>query len=309
MGVHPATTIERILQMSLPPPPEQPSGQPPWEQQRPQQYPGQPPPYQQRPQSGQGEPPFQRYQPPPRTPRRKHTGRNIALLAAAAVLVLIVAAIAGAASHKKSPAAATASGAGASASPSPTPLTAAEQKFVSDIRGGLGQPGYNYQGNDASIVSLGQQICSARQDGDSQATVLAGLGEVQTKLQLSPSGVEEAAERDLCGSYLPKPPPKPRVLLRFSGNGIANSRPILVTQGNLVASYSFSCASFGQQGNFAADFEYGNQASMNSDDQPIANSLAMSGHSVTHIYPEDPGQMYYVSVDSECDWSVVISTP
>jgi hypothetical protein len=54
--------------MSLPPLPEQPSGQPPWEQQHPELYPAQPPPYQTRQEfTGQptaGYPPQQRYYPP-----------------------------------------------------------------------------------------------------------------------------------------------------------------------------------------------------------------------------------------------------
>jgi hypothetical protein len=45
-GVHPAAANERILPMSLSSP-DQPSGQPPWEQQNPRQYPPQPPSYQQ----------------------------------------------------------------------------------------------------------------------------------------------------------------------------------------------------------------------------------------------------------------------
>jgi len=96
----------------------------------------------------------------------------------------------------------------------------------------------------------------------------------------------------------------PRVLMRFIGSGIRNSAPFNVGNGPLTITYHFNCASFGAAGNFAADLLYGNQSSLNSDDQSIANALAMSGGQTTTVYPQDPGQDYYLSVDSECSWRI-----
>lgn len=102
-------------------------------------------------------------------------------------------------------------------------------------------------------------------------------------------------------------PAAPRVLIRFDGSGIRNSAPFNVGSGALTVHYSFNCASFGSQGNFAADLLYGNQSSLSSDDQPIANALAMSGSTTTTVYPQDSGKDYYLSVDSECSWKIKVS--
>ena len=99
-----------------------------------------------------------------------------------------------------------------------------------------------------------------------------------------------------------------RVLIRFTGSGIENSAPFNVGSGPLTVRYSYSCASFGQAGNFQADLLYGNQSSLSSDDQPVANDLAMSGAATTTVYPQDPGRDYYLSVNSECSWRIRVST-
>lgn len=96
------------------------------------------------------------------------------------------------------------------------------------------------------------------------------------------------------------------VLIRFAGSGIKNSAPFDVGSGPLTVTYHFNCASFGSAGNFAADLLYGNQSSLNSDDQSIANDLAMSGGQTTTVYPQDPGKDYYLSVNSECNWRLKV---
>lgn len=96
------------------------------------------------------------------------------------------------------------------------------------------------------------------------------------------------------------------VLIRFVGSGIKNSAPFNVGSGPLTVTYHFDCAAFGGSGNFAADLLYGNQSSLNSDDQSIANDLAASGGQTTTVYPQDPGQDYYLSVNSECNWRIKV---
>lgn len=100
--------------------------------------------------------------------------------------------------------------------------------------------------------------------------------------------------------------PASHVLIRFAGSGIKNSAPFDVGSGPLTVTYRFNCAAFGQSGNFQADLLYGNQSSLNSDDQSIANDLAMSGRQTTTVYPQDPGQDYYLSVNSECSWHLKV---
>ena len=97
------------------------------------------------------------------------------------------------------------------------------------------------------------------------------------------------------------------VLIRFAGSGIKNSAPFNVGSGALTVTYHFNCASQGGSGNFIADLLHGNQAGLNGDDQSIANELAASGGQTTTVYPQDPGQDYYLSVNSECTWRVKVT--
>jgi hypothetical protein len=97
------------------------------------------------------------------------------------------------------------------------------------------------------------------------------------------------------------------VSFTFSGSGIENSAPFNVGSGPLTVSYTYNCSSFGSSGNFIADLLYGNQSSLNSDDQPIANDLSTGGSQTTTIYPQYPGKDYYLSVNSECSWSITVT--
>lgn len=104
-------------------------------------------------------------------------------------------------------------------------------------------------------------------------------------------------------------PAAPKVLLSLSGNGIENSSPFLVTESQLTVTYSYDCSSQGGNGNFIADLEYGNQSSLSGDDQSIANALGAGATNVTTtIYPADPGKDYYLAVNSECSWTVTVSS-
>jgi hypothetical protein len=88
--------------------------------------------------------------------------------------------------------------------------------------------------------------------------------------------------------------------------GLDHSAPFQVNSGTLTARYSYDCSSYGSQGNFIADVEAGNQSSMDSDDQTVANALGEGGSAVTTIYPQDVGSDYHLAVDSECNWSVTV---
>ncbi|HEV2412610.1 MAG TPA: hypothetical protein VGS28_02270 [Candidatus Saccharimonadales bacterium] len=107
----------------------------------------------------------------------------------------------------------------------------------------------------------------------------------------------------------PRPVSTPKVLLNMSGNGIQNSAPFLVSTSQLTVIYSYDCSSDGGSGNFIADLEYGIQSSNNSDDQTIANALGSGATNITTtIYPQDPGHNYYLAVNSECGWSVTVTS-
>jgi hypothetical protein len=106
------------------------------------------------------------------------------------------------------------------------------------------------------------------------------------------------------------PPPR-KTLLSLSGSGIRNSAPFLVPANvtDLTVDYSYNCSAFGSPGNFIADLLNGNQSKLGSDDQSIANLIGAGGSSSTTIYPQNPGRDYYLSVISECNWSVTVFQP
>lgn len=137
------------------------------------------------------------------------------------------------------------------------------------------------------------------------ATALSGGGKKPSPAASAPPAAAPAtAPPSPAGAAAPV---APRVLIRFDGSGIRNSVPFNVGSGALTVHYSFNCASFGQSGNFQADLLYGNQSSLSSDDQPIANALAMSGSQTTTVYPQDSGKDYYLSVNSECSWKIKVT--
>jgi Domain of unknown function (DUF4190) len=197
-----------------------------------------------------------------------------------------------------------------SAVPSACPATATtpslspgDAKFVAAVRARLTAKGFSNSATDAQLASLGDQICRARRAGGSEADLISASDNLNGKFSMSTRKFIRLAERDICRKYLTRPP---RVLMSFSGSGIGNSAPFLVTSGTLTVSYHFDCSGFGGSGNFAGDIETGNQASLNSDDQPFANDLAASGSKTTHVYPQMVGKHYHVSIDSECNWGVTV---
>lgn len=178
--------------------------------------------------------------------------------------------------------------------------TAAENAWIAEVTDKFPQIS---GGTAAQIVTVGDKVCQARQAGATQQQLVsASAGRFGSQAR----AFIRAAEKALCPSEVPVPP---KVLLNFSGNGIENSAPFLVDSSQVTVTYSFNCSSFGGSGNFIADLEYGNQSSLNSDDQSIANALAPSGQATTTVYPQDPGNDYYVAVNSECSWTVEVESP
>lgn len=82
----------------------------------------------------------------------------------------------------------------------PAPLTAAQERYVSDMR-------HEFNVGSSGLIGLGKDICTAarlqggKQDGLTQVVTDDGFGS-------NPAAVVHAAEKDLCPRYLPKPPPQ-----------------------------------------------------------------------------------------------------
>jgi hypothetical protein len=73
--------------------------------------------------------------------------------------------------------------------------------------------------------------------------------------------------------------------------------------GNWELKWSYNCASFGSEGNFAVDED--NEGDFNGVN---VNELGAGSSGVTHAY-SDAGT-HYLDVDSECDWSLTaVSQP
>jgi hypothetical protein len=177
--------------------------------------------------------------------------------------------------------------------PAPPALTGAPARFVAKVRAEEAAKGETSPESDAQIANIGATVCAARKAGGTQSAVIGtGAGKQ----------VVTTAERILCPAYLPK------VLIRFSGSGIRNSGPFTVASSTVKVRYSYDCSAFGGSGNFIADLETGNQSSLDSDDLSIANALSSHGSATTTVYPQNPGAQYHLAVNSECSWSLVVSS-
>ena len=96
-------------------------------------------------------------------------------------------------------------------------------------------------------------------------------------------------------------------ILTYSGNGIWTSQPFNAPS-EITASYSFSdCA--GGSGNFIADvITTAGPTSGNYDDQSVANQLSAGGSATTAVYPQYPGSQYDLQVNSECSFTIKLTS-
>lgn len=94
-----------------------------------------------------------------------------------------------------------------------------------------------------------------------------------------------------------KPAAAPKVLLDVTGSGIKQTQKF-TAGGDWDLEWSYDCASFGTSGNFVVT-AYG------SDGLPavLTNELGAKGADVTH---QHNAGTFYLSVNSECSWHVVV---
>jgi hypothetical protein len=184
-------------------------------------------------------------------------------------------------------------------------LAGRQAKFLSVIKASLAAKGLSSSSTDAQVASAGSRVCSARQGGAAQATLVSMWASAPHKFAMSAKKFVGTAEKYLCPQYLPKPP---AVILALRGSGIESSRSVLVTQPTLQVKYSYDCSSSGGSGSFVADFETANQNSLDFDDQSIANAISTGGEDTITIYPQKTGSEYHLAVNSQCDWSITVST-
>ena len=184
-------------------------------------------------------------------------------------------------------------------------LACRQAKFAGVIRASLAAKGLSSSSTDAQFAGAGARVCSARQGGATQATLVSMWASAPRKFAMSAKKFVGTAERYLCPKFLPQPA---AVMLALRGSGTESSRSVLVTQPALQVRYSYDCSSFGGPGSFVADFETANQNSLDFDDQSVANALSPGGGDTITIYPQKTGREYHLAVDSQCEWSITVST-
>jgi len=197
-------------------------------------------------------------------------------------------------------------GSPASRASSPAASLAGRQaKFAGVIRASLAAKGLSSSSTDAQLAGVGARVCSARRDGAAQATLVSMWASAPRKFAMSAKKFVGTAEKYLCPQFLPQPA---AVILSLRGNGTESSRSVVVTQPALRVKYSYDCSSLGGSGSFVADFETANQNSLDFDAQQIANALSPGGAETITIYPQKTGREYHLAVNSQCDWSITVST-
>lgn len=88
-------------------------------------------------------------------------------------------------------------------------------------------------------------------------------------------------------------------VLQISGSGIKNTKSF-TTGPDWSIKYSFDCANFGNQGNFAVSVYTADELS----DVPV-NALAEKGSDTTYEHGDSGTQ--YLAINSECSWTVTVT--
>jgi hypothetical protein len=92
------------------------------------------------------------------------------------------------------------------------------------------------------------------------------------------------------------------VVLKVSGNGIKDTKTFSISSTDYSVAYTYDCSSFGTSGNFIADVQSSDMGTYDS----IANVLGAKGSDVSYQH-DGPLSDVYVSVNSECSWTVTVT--
>lgn len=130
--------------------------------------------------------------------------------------------------------------------------------------------------------------------------VAGGGGKKDDTADSKPAAATTApAATTTAASKSPAAAAKPVTVLSESGHGVKTTAKFTV-HGDWDLKYTYDCASFGMQGNFAV---------MTGGDLPdvLVNEIGKKGGDVTH---QHDGGTLYLSVNSECAWTLkVIDLP
>lgn len=95
------------------------------------------------------------------------------------------------------------------------------------------------------------------------------------------------------------------VSVRASAHYSAYTVPFRVNDSSLNVSYSYDCSSTGGSG-FAANMISGSPDNPGSDHKTIADESGTSGSATVRVNPQDTPGNYFLQVDSQCDWKIVV---
>ena len=235
-------------------------------------------------------------QPPRRSWPRRHKILTILLALPVLIIAIVVIALVSSGGNKAAPTA-TNHPAATSPSPSASVLNAAEQTFVDDMR-----TKYNFTSavKDSDIAQFGQQICTERQAGGTQASEYTTAKESWSQTSSDDAyNMVRLAEADLCATYLPAK--RWHVIASYSGSGTWNSGQFRLRDQPVRVTYGYSGNSLGDGGdNFIADMV------SSDDDLTIANDIAVSGGRRTMLYPDmsfGGSHWYHLEVEATGSWS------
>ena len=103
-------------------------------------------------------------------------------------------------------------------------------------------------------------------------------------------------------TYTPPPPPPPTTVFSLNGSGIKNTPDFVVSSAEWVIHYSYDCSAYGSSGNFAISVSSTNGGPADGD--VAANEIGASGNSSS---VEHGAGTYYLAINSECNWQVVVT--
>jgi hypothetical protein len=144
-------------------------------------------------------------------------------------------------------------------------------------------------GTETQIVTVGEKLCAAREDGASQQEMVTGTS---GKLGSQARAFVRATEKALCPSQLPQ------VIATFSGTGSENTGQFTVPN-TWMLNWSYNCSSMGQS-NFIVNEDGGSDPN-----GATVNELGSVQSGSTDAY-NDAGTHYLQIIGGGCSWSLQV---
>lgn len=96
--------------------------------------------------------------------------------------------------------------------------------------------------------------------------------------------------------------------MTFSGTGVSSSASFPIDSSAVTATYTYDCSAFGGSGNFVANLVTGVPGSPSYDSVSIANQFGSGNSQTTRVYPAQQGAHYSLEVNSDCAWSITLTS-